>query len=62
MLQIKQRDFFIGRIGGGFTFYPYRISLGLSLLYWPCLCAPAIQLHVGPIKIWFYIKLLNIWR
>ena len=42
---------------GGITFYPYQISLGFSLRYWPCIFTPSIRIHIGPIKIWLGIKL-----
>ncbi len=45
------------RCGGGFTFYPYQISLGLTLRYWHKLYAPNIRFHIGPFKAWFYVKL-----
>jgi len=48
-------DFNWGILGGGITFYPYQLSLGLSLRYWPCIFAPSIRIHIGPIKLWLYI-------
>lgn len=47
-----------GTLGGiGLTIYPYQISLGFTLRYWPCIFAPAFRLHVGPFKVWGYVKI-----
>ena len=37
---------------GGITFYPYQITFGISLRYWPCLYAPAFRIHFLCFKIW----------
>ena len=57
MGRVKDFDFNIGSFGGGITFYPYQLSLGFSLRYWPCLYAPTIRIHIGPIKLWVYLRL-----
>lgn len=57
MSRAREMYFRVGPIGGGLTFYPYQISLGISLRYWPCLYAPSIRIHCGPVKIWGYVKL-----
>lgn len=56
-MKAKDFDFYYKRIGGGITFYPYQISFGISFRYWPCIFAPTIRIHIGPIKIWVYILL-----
>jgi len=45
-------DFKLGKLQGGVTFYPYQISFGFSLRYWPCLFAPAFRIHFACFKIW----------
>ena len=52
--QAHDLDFHWGRLGGGFTFYPYQLAFGVSLRYWPCIFAPTIRIHVGPFKFWLY--------
>ncbi len=32
-------------------------TLGLSLLYWSCIHTPAIQIYIGPIKIWLSVRI-----
>jgi len=56
MSQAKDWDFHRKHLGGGVTFYPYQFALGLSIRYWPCLFAPSIRLHLGPFKLWVYVK------
>ena len=48
----RDLDFCWKRIVGGFTWYPYQISLGISLRYWPCIFAPSLRVHLGPCKFW----------
>jgi len=62
MNQAKDLDFHWWRFGGGITFYPYQVGLGVSLQYWPCIFAPAIRIHIGPIKFWGYISLKQLLR
>ena len=50
-------EFDIKRFGGGLTFYPYQITFGISLRYWPCIFAPSIRIHFLCWKLWVYIKL-----
>ena len=57
MSRARDLDFSIGRLGGGLTFYPYQFSLGFSLRYWPCIFAPSIRIHIGPLKFWLYVTL-----
>jgi hypothetical protein len=45
-------DFHIGRFVGGVTFYPYQISLGFTLRYWPKTFSPAFRIHFLCFKIW----------
>lgn len=56
-MKAKDWDFKWKGLGGGITIYPYQISLGISLRYWPCIHAPSIKIYFGPIKIWLYITL-----
>ena len=60
----KAREWFIkfGPIGIGFTLYPYQLSLGASVRYWPCIFAPAFSVYLGPVKLWGYISLPKIAR
>ena len=53
-------DFHYKRIGGGITFYTYQLSIGVTFRYWPCIYAPSIRIHFGPIKIWGYILFKNV--
>lgn len=55
-MKTKNKDFFYKCDGIGFTFYPYQISLGVSLRYWPCIFAPAFRIYIGPFKIWGYVS------
>ena len=57
MSQAKDMDFHKGPFVGGITWYPYQIAIGVSLRYWPCIFAPTIRIHIGPIKIWLAIIL-----
>lgn len=57
MSRARDIDFKLGPFGGGVTWYPYQISLGFSLRYWPCLFAPTIRIHIGPFKAWLYVSL-----
>ena len=52
MSRAKDFDWRIGRVLGGFTFYPYQFAFGFSLRYWPCIFAPSLRVHVGPFKVW----------
>lgn len=40
----------------GATFYPYQVSFGLSLQYWPCIFMPSVRIHVGPFKVWMGVR------
>jgi hypothetical protein len=60
MSRARDIDFLVGPLGGGATFYPYQISLGLTLRWWPCLFAPTIRLHIGPFKVWAYLRFKRI--
>ena len=50
-------DFYWWVFGGGITLYPYQLSLGITLRYWPCIFAPVIRIHIGPFKLWLYVRL-----
>jgi hypothetical protein len=52
-----QRDFSWGPAGGGISFYPYQMALEVSIRYWPCVFAPSVRLHIGPLKLWCYLRL-----
>ncbi len=56
MSRARDAVFFWGPFGGGLTFYPYQLALGASLMYWPCLFAPSIRIHIGPFKFWMYVS------
>jgi hypothetical protein len=56
-MKALDKTFFWKCLEGGITFYPYQLSLGLTLRYWPDLYAPNIRIHIGPIKLWCYIAL-----
>ena len=43
-------------IGGGITTYPYQLTFGISLRYWPCIFAPSIRIHFLIWKLWLYLK------
>jgi hypothetical protein len=45
-------DFGFKHLIGGLTFYPYQISVGITLRFWPGIFAPSIRIHIGPFKIW----------
>jgi len=45
-------DFRIFKLIGGITFYPYQISLGITLRYWPRLFKPSIRIHFLCFKFW----------
>ena len=53
----RAREWFgaTGPVGGGITFYPYQLAIGVTVRYWPRVFAPTIRLHIGPIKIWGYM-------
>lgn len=57
MSRARDWDFLVGPLGGGATFYPYQLSLGFSLRYWPCIFAPSLRIHAGPFKVWLYFLL-----
>jgi hypothetical protein len=57
MSRARDWEFHCDYFGGGITVYPYQLALGISLRYWPCLFAPSIRLHIGPLKLWFYWKM-----
>lgn len=57
MGRARDLDFRLGCFGGGITWYPYQMSLGFSVRYWPCLFAPTIRVHIGPFKFWLYVSL-----
>lgn len=57
MSRAREINFLWGPFGGGVVLYPYQLSLGFSLRYWPCIFAPAFRLYIGPIKLWGYVKL-----
>jgi hypothetical protein len=57
MSRARDWDFHSERFGGGVTFYPYQLAVGVSMRYWPCLFAPSIRLHLGPFKFWLYLRL-----
>lgn len=44
------------KFGLGFDIYPYQLTLGLSLRYWPRVFAPAFRLYFGPFKVWGWIS------
>jgi hypothetical protein len=48
----RDADFRFGRLIGGVSFYPYQVALGLSVRYWPCIFAPSLRVHIGPLKVW----------
>jgi hypothetical protein len=52
----RDRDFDIGRLHGGLTWYPYQVALGLTLRYWPSVFEPSLRLHIGPLKVWVALK------
>jgi len=51
----KEIDFQIGPFIGGITLYPYQITIGVSVKYWPCIFAPSLRIDMGPIRIWLSI-------
>lgn len=55
--QTWEADWHGKRFGGGATFYPYQLSFGVSLRYWRCLFAPSVRVHIGPFKVWIYVRL-----
>lgn len=52
MSRARDLDWQIGRLIGGFTFYPYQMALGLTVRYWPKVFAPSLRAHLGPVKFW----------
>ena len=52
----KDFDFKLGKIMGGITYYPYQISFGFTLRYFPHVFVPSIRLHIFCFKIWFAWK------
>lgn len=57
MSKARQADCFWWRFMGGVAYYPYQVAFGVSLRYWPCLYAPSVRVHVGPLKVWLGINL-----
>ena len=51
-MKARQHDGSVGPFIGGFAFYPYQISLGISLRYWPRIFMPSARIHIGPFKLW----------
>jgi hypothetical protein len=43
------------RPGGGMSRSWRRFALGVSVRYWPCIAAPALEVYVGPFKAWVYV-------
>lgn len=56
-MKARDWDFKLGRLSGGVTFYPYQITLGISLRYWPCIFAPTVRVHFLMFKFWLAISL-----
>ncbi len=48
----RELDLGRGPFLGGVVFFPYRLSLGVSVAFWPCIKAPVIVLYLGPVKLW----------
>lgn len=57
MSRARQGDTHVGPAMIGWAFYPYQVSFGVSVRYWPCLFMPSIRVHVGPFKVWAGISL-----
>lgn len=55
MSQARDFSFCFGRLMGEIVFYPYQISLGMTLRYWPGEFIPSVRLHIGPFKLWIGI-------
>ena len=55
-MKVKEFDFDLGTIKGGFTFYPYQLTFGISLRYWPDLYMPNIRIHFICFKFWIGFK------
>jgi len=56
-VKAKDFDFTFKRVTIGFTFYPYQLTFGFSLRYWPCIFMPSIRIHFLCFKIWVGIRL-----
>ena len=52
MAMARQHDGRAGPFVGGVAFYPYQVSLGATVRYWPDDRLPSIRVHVGPFKVW----------
>jgi len=53
----RDKYFQLGRMHGGFCFYPYQITLGISLRYWPCIFMPSLRVHFLCFKFWVGVQL-----
>jgi len=45
-------DYFGKRFSCGMTIYPYQITFGFSLRYYPCIFMPSIRIHFLCFKFW----------
>ena len=59
MSKAKTIDFKKGRFIGGITYYPYQITFGVSLRYWPSIFAPSLRIHFICFKVWISYPLNN---
>ncbi len=50
----------IGRLGAGITYYPYQITFGISLRYFPSIFSPTIRIHFLCFKVWLIFNLKEI--
>lgn len=56
-MKVIEKDFGKGRFIGGATIYPYQITFGISLRYWPDLYMPNIRIHFLCFKVWLGVRL-----
>ena len=50
----------LGNLEIGIRVHLYRWAIGIAGHYWPCLFAPHLTLHIGPLKFWVTLFLKNI--
>ena len=55
-MKVKELNFGLDKLYGGFQFFPYQFAIGISIRYANCDNLGLLRFYLGPFKLWVNYK------